>query len=311
MRARVLRVIEELDYRPSTVARALVSGRSKTIGVLVSDIANPFYPQLAKSIDRASRAQGYAIVICNTDDDVEETGTLVRGLLDRGVEGLIHASPGRDEEAVLGLVPDRRRLVFANRRPRSSEVSYVVADNVKGAAEITGHLIDMGHRRIGFVTGPDWAANARERLEGFLQAAQDHGVETLVAEGDFSAESGAAAVRSWFATHDPPTAVLGVNDAVAIGAIGALAEMPAVRTRIAVAGFDDTDLAGSRIIGLTSEAQRIGEMGERAADLLLAQLAGKTSPPVRLVLQPSLRVRRSTTPSSVPWGSRLWPAGAR
>jgi LacI family transcriptional regulator len=311
MRVRVQRVIDGLDYRPSSVARALVSGRSKTIGLLVSDIANPFYPQLAKSIERASRAHGYGMDICNTDDDVEQASAIVRSLLDRGVEGLIHASVGRDEEAVLGLVADPRRIVFANRRPRSSEVSYVVADNVNGAAEITRHLVEMGHRRIGFVSGPDWAGNARERLEGFLTAARDGGAEALVVAGDFSADSGAAAVRQWFAMEEPPTAVLGVNDAVAIGAIGALAEVLSIGTRVAVAGFDDTDLAGSRIIGLTSEAQQIGEMGECAADLLLEQLAGRTSPPVHLVLQPTLRVRRSTSASGIWWGPLQLAVDAR
>ena len=302
MRAHVQRVIDELNYRPSGLARALVTGQSKTIGLLVSDITNPFYPQLAMSIERAARAQGYAVLICNTEDDVEEALALVRGLLDRGVEGMIHACVGLDEEAVLAIVSDRRRIVFANRRPRSEEVSYVVADNEKGAAEITRHLLDMGHRRIGFVSGPDWAGNARERLEGFLKEAKDGGAETLVAEGDFSAESGAEAVRHWFASDEPPTAVLGVNDAVALGAIGALAEIPKIRPGIAVAGFDDTDLAGSRIIGLTSEAQQIGDMGVRAVDLLLGQLAGKTRPPVRQVLQPTLRVRRSTGAFGIWWG---------
>jgi LacI family transcriptional regulator len=295
MRAHVLRVIGELDYRPSAVARALVSGRSNTIGLLISDIANPFYPQLAKSIEREAAAQGYALVICNTDDNVEESVAYVRRLIDQGVEGVIHASVGLDEEEVLKLLGDPRRIVFTNRRPKSRRVSYVVVDNAMGAAAATRHLLEAGHRRLGFVGGPSWAANARERRDGFMRTVRDAGAEAVVYEGDFTADSGAAAVREWVASKNPPTAVIGVNDSVALGVIGELATLGSFAPRMAVAGFDDIDLAGLRIIGLTSVAQHIGEMGERSARLLLRQLAGKSRPPVRQVLQPVLHARRTTT----------------
>jgi len=294
MRAHVLRVIGDLDYRPSALARALVSGRSSTIGLLVSDITNPFYPQLAKSIEREAAAQGYALVICNTDDRVEESVAYVRRLMDQGVEGVIHASVGLDEERVLELLDDPRRIVFTNRRPTSRQVSYVVVDNAKGAAAATRHLLEAGHRRLGFVGGPPWAANARERRDGFLRTVREAGVEAVVYEGDFTAESGAAAVREWVASENLPTAVIGVNDAVALGVIGELVKLGTSGLRVAVAGFDDIDLASSRIIGLTSVAQHIGEMGERAARLLLRQLAGTSRPPVRQILQPVLRARRTT-----------------
>ncbi|HYA44196.1 MAG TPA: LacI family DNA-binding transcriptional regulator, partial [Acidimicrobiales bacterium] len=242
-RGAIQRVIEDLGYRPSGVARALVTGYSRTIALLVSNIANPFYPQLAKSVEQEARKAGHALVICNTGDSVEESTAYIRRLLGQGIDGVIHASVGLDEDKILELMADRRRIVFVNRRPRSRDVSYVVADNRKGAAALVKHLVDLGHRRIGFVGGPSWASQARDRLEGFTRAIADAGVQGLVVkEGDFSMESGTRAIEEWLASGDVPTAIIGVNDSVAIGAInGLLAKAGGLA--VAVAGFDDTNLA--------------------------------------------------------------------
>jgi LacI family transcriptional regulator len=304
-RSRVVRVIEDLQYRPSAVARALVSGYSKSIALLVSDIANPFYPQLAKSIEREASRHGYALQICNTGDDPKESAALVRRLLDQGVEGMIHASVGPDEQELLRLVADPRRIVFTNRRPRSPSVSFVVADNVRAATLLTQHLIDAGHRRIGFVSGPSWASNAEERLTGFLATVREYGAQGQVAAGDFSMESGASAVTGWREAGALPTAIIGVNDSVALGAISALRDLS---PPVAVAGFDDIDLAGSQIIGLTSVAGHIGKMGERAVRLLLRQLVGRSRPPVRELLTPTLHVRRTTTIPGTAWLDRSDPS---
>lgn len=300
-RRTVLGVIDQLGYRPSATARALVAGYSNTIALLVSDIANPFYPQLAKSIEREASAHGYALIICNTEDDPTESVALFRRLISQGVDGMIHASVGADEDEVLGIVGDLRHIVFTNRRPLSRDVSYVVADNRKAAALVTGHLIDQGHARIGFISGPSWAANATERLDGFLRTVDERGVDGIVFEGEFTSESGSAAVRAWAADEKPPTAVIGVNDTVALGAIGEMRERFGVGFATAVAGFDNIDSASSHLAGLTTVAAPIDEMGRRCVRLLLRQLAGKLQPPKREVLEPSLHIRRTTASRSHPW----------
>jgi DNA-binding LacI/PurR family transcriptional regulator len=281
-----------LAYRPSAVARALVTGYSRTIALLVSDIANPFYPQLAKSIEREARKAGYALVICNTEDSVEEASAYVQRMLDAGVDGMIHASVGQDEKRVLELIPDYRRIVFANRRPLSPDVSYVAADNKKGAAMLVRHLAEQGHRRIGFIGGRD--SNARERLDGFLRATKEAGLEGLVAKGDFSVGSAAIAIDAWLETGAMPTAVIAFNDTVAFGAMSALLAHPDYHP-VAFAGFDDIELAGLQVIGLTSVAQHTDEMGVAAVRLLLRQLRDQAVPPVRRILKPTLHVRQSTT----------------
>lgn len=310
-RVRVQSVIDRLAYRPSGVARALVAGYSKTVGLVVSDITNPFYPQLAKSVEREADRRGYALVICNTEDNPVEAVALIRRLFDQGVDGVIHASVGRDEDDVLAVAGDTRRIVFVNRRPRSSQASYVVADNVKAAALLTQHMIDAGHRRIGFVGGPSWAANAQERLDGFLKTTRERGAEALVAEGDFTVQSGSDAVVAWIESGNPPTAVIGVNDTVALGAVSALVERSGPALQMAVGGFDDTDLAGLHLIGLTSVAQHIDEMGRKAMRLLLRQLAGKTWRATHLVLEPTLHVRRSSIGQGIQWGNYVNPSVGR
>jgi len=294
-RERVLQIIDELGYRPSSLARALVSGYARTIGLLVSDITNPFYPQLAKSIEREARAADYAVVICNTEDEPRESLRYVRRLLDQGTAGLVHASAGVDEERVLDTVGDVRRIVFVNRRPTSTASSFVVSDNITGGRLLADHLIGLGHRRIGFIAGPPWAANSRERLTGLLAAANAGSVEVRVLEGDFTPASGVRAVESWLSTSHPPTAIVGVSDQVALGAVAALGQRGIkIPSEIAVAGFDNIEFAASQIIGLTSVAQHIDEMGRRSLRLLLRQLAAPGTRPQRIELTPSLVIRRTT-----------------
>ncbi|MEO7666665.1 MAG: LacI family DNA-binding transcriptional regulator, partial [Dehalococcoidia bacterium] len=163
-RAAVLATIDSLGYRPSSIARALVSGETRLLALLVSDFTNPFYPQLAKSIEEEADRAGYMVVICNTRDRTADARRQLTRLLGQGLDGVIHASVGRDEEAVLSVLGDVWRVVFTNRPPRSRSVSYVVSGNADGAAELTRHLLSLGHQRIGFVGGPPYARNATERL---------------------------------------------------------------------------------------------------------------------------------------------------
>lgn len=298
-RARVREVIETLGYRPSPIARALVAGRSRVLVLLVNDIANPFYPQLAKSVEEEAKTAGYSVVICNTADRTPETRRCVERLLAQGIDGVIHASVARDERAVLGLIVDKRRIVFANRRPSDPGVSYVVSDNEQGAADLTRHLLSLGHRRIGFIAGPDYARNALERRSGFRRAMTEvAGAEPLVVEGDFSADSGRAAVLGWIGQEHPPTAIIAVNDASALGALGALSRSNLKSPQdVAVAGFDGTQLSSSPLIRLTTVDQHIGRLGRRAVRLLLKQLdSSGTFQPVHEVLPTQLLIRDSTDP---------------
>ena len=296
-RARVHGAIELLGYRPSPIARALVSGQTRLLALLVSDIANPFYPQLAKSVEQAAKRDDYTVIICNTADRTVETRRYLERLLRQGLDGVIHASVARDEDVVLSLMGDSRRVVFTNRRPAHRSVSYVVSDNQSGAAELTRHLLACGHRRIGFVAGPSYARNATERLRGFTHAMKEvHDAQPFVAEGDFSAEGGDRAVRAWMDMAPSPTAIIAINDSVALAALEALTDLKLrVPEDVALAGFDGVRLAASRVFDLTTVDQHIEQMGQRAVQILLRQLGdGVDSVPVREELPTQLLLRGST-----------------
>ena len=296
-RRRVQEVIDEIGYRPSSIARALVSGESKVVALLVSDLSNPFYPQLAKAIEQEASAAGYSVVICNTDDDDISARRYVERLLQQGLDGIIYASGCGNEEELLSLIGEPRRMVFANRRPSVESCSYVVSDNAAGSRALTRHLLEMGHRRIGFVGGPAFATNARERLEGFHDALREYPDATaLVAAGAFSKDTGLQAVGGWLDEGFPITAVIGVNDTVALGALEAVLDRGLrVPEDVAVAGFDNVDLASSALLRLTTVAQDIQEMGRLAVRMLLDQLGSPGEfQPRHEVLASTLLPRRTT-----------------
>lgn len=285
-RAQVLASVDTLRYRPSTLARALASGRSQTVGLLVSDIANPFYPRLAKAVERECRKRHYSLVICNTDDSELESVEYIERLTDQGVEGFIHASVGIDEGPVLEALRDAKRIVFANRRPRSESVSYVVSNNEAGGRQLGEHLVSLGHRRIGFVAGPSWASSVEERRRGLSQALEDCGGQLLVAEGDFAATKTPQAVQALLAAAIPPTAIVGINDRVAGGVYGLLLDLGLhVPGEMALAGFDNIDFGWVQALSLTTVAQRTDTMGRRAVEILLRQLD-----------KPSVRITRQELP---------------
>lgn len=306
-RSVVRAAIDKLGYRPSPIARALVSGQTRLLALLVSDFTNPFYPQLAKSIEQEAAKAEYTVVICNTHDLPAETSRHLTRLLGQGLDGVIHASVGRDESTVLSLLADLRRVVFTNRPPSSESVSYVVSDNFSGAAELTRHLLEVGHRRIGFVGGPTYARNATERLRGFIsEMNQVPGAEALVVEGDFSMVSGESTVLRWLDEGSHPTAIIAINDSVALGAMEALVRrglrMP---TDIALAGFDGTDLAASPVMSLTTVDQHSDQLGRLSVRTLLKQLAADSFVPTHRVLPTQLLLRRSTEQPAPETGSML------
>jgi LacI family transcriptional regulator len=300
-RVRVHAAIEQLGYRPSPIARALVSGQTRLLALLVSDITNPFYPQLAKSVEQEAKRDDYTVIICNTADRTAETRRYIERLLRQGLDGVIHASVARDEKVLLSLMEDPRRVVFTNRRPAGRTVSYVVSDNRSGAAELTRHLLARGHRRIGFVGGPSYARNATERLDGFGEAMKEVAdAVPLVAEGHFAADDGARAVHTWMDATPRPTAIIAINDSVALSALEALTDRRLrVPDDVALAGFDGVQLAALRIVNLTTVDQHIEQMGRVAVRILLDQLADSTaSAPTRELLPTKLLLRSSTEGSA-------------
>jgi LacI family transcriptional regulator len=301
-RTKVQAAIEAMGYRPSPIARALVSGETRLLALFVSDITNPFYPQLAKSVEHEAAKAGYTVVICNTGDRIAETHRHLTRLLGQGLDGVIHAAVGRDEATVLSVLGDHRRVVFINRPPADASVSYVVSDNLGGSRDLTRHLLSRGHRRIGFIGGPSFARNATDRLRGFTQAMAEVADATpFVVEAAFSRNSGTRTLKKWLDDECGLTAVIAINDQVALGAMELLVQrnlcMPA---DIALAGFDGTAFAASPIMSLTTVDQHIDEIGRQGVRLLLKQLGSERFVPDRQVLPTKLLLRNSTEGTALP-----------
>jgi LacI family transcriptional regulator len=296
-REKVQDVIASLGYRPSSIARALVSGQTQILALFVSDLTNPFYPQLFKAVERAAAQAGYAVIVCSTDDDDDTAAHYVERLLQQGLDGLIYASSGGEEDTLVELLGDPRRLVFVNRRPKVTGCSFVVSDNRAGSASLTRHLLQNGHRMIGFIGGPSFAANANERLDGFHDAMREvPGATALVSSGPFSKDTGLKATSNWLKAGLPMTAIIGVNDTVALGAMeGILDRGLRVPEDMSVAGFDNVDLASSSVLRLSTVAQDIAAMGSQAVQILLGQLRRKDRfAPTQVILPSSLHLRQST-----------------
>lgn len=298
-RRKVERVIQRLGYRPNSVARSLVTRKSRTIGLLVRDITNPFYPEIARAIEDAVGRLGYNLILCNTDASAKKEKAYLDLLRAQRVAGIIFTAPRMADRTVLALqeagdIP----FVLAVRRVsgvRSDTVTFADADGARQAVE---HLASLGHRRIGHIAGPRDSWTAAARLEGYRTTMARLGFpvrEAWIVRGDLTRASGFRAMQRLLAQADRPTAVFCANDLMALGAWEAvLAAGLQVPDDMALVGFDGVDWGGFSLVGLTTVAVPKYELGDTAARLLIRRIEGDTEPPQDVVLPVSLVVRRSS-----------------
>ncbi|MEW6523822.1 MAG: LacI family DNA-binding transcriptional regulator [Bacillota bacterium] len=302
-RARVLEAVEDLGFKPNGLARSLTSGRTRTIGLVLPDITNPFFPALARGVEDVAYSSGYAVILCNTDSDPGQEKAYVHTLMEKRIDGIIFTVSSADTSAIQELIEAQYPFVLIDRRVEGVEADTVVIDNLSCAHDITLHLVRMGHRRIAHISGPLALAVSRDRQAGYLKAlAGGPGVDPkLLRVGDFRFESGYDQMQELL--RGPGcTAVFAANDMMAAGAIQAITDAGLdVPADIAVVGFDDILLASLIRPALTTVAQPAYEMGASAFRLLLERLAGPELPPRVRVLHPRLVVRESC-------GGRRWVA---
>jgi len=300
-RERIIQISKDLGYRPSLLARSLLTGVTSTIGLLISDISNPFYPQLASVIETSLHAEGYTVVLCNTSDDPELSRLYMNRLVSQGVDGIIHASIGADEEYLTIALESGVPAVLVNRRPRfTQDVDCVITDNVKGGILAVSHLVDLGHKRIAHLAGPRDIIVSEQREQGYGLALEDaniaHDPSLVIRCDSFSFESGAQATEELMSMAEPPSAIFAVNDVVALGCLSSLLEMGyAVPDDVAVIGFDDIDIASLGFIQLSTVSQDIRTMGKIAVERLLNAIHDPERHRfMTTTLEPALIVRRST-----------------
>jgi len=299
---RVHAAMRELDYTPDATARSLRVGRTQTLGLVIPDNSNPFFAELARSIEEAGFEAGYTTIFGNSVERPDRERQYVRTLLSKRVDGLIIA-PSRTRDRALTTLLRKAKIpiVVVDREGALPGADVVVYDNVGGSGQAARHLLELGHTKIASVAGPRDLIPAAERLEGFLRGFAEAGIavpDEAVVAADFHFEGGREATAKLLDSGLSFTALFAANDLMAAGAIRELtAHGLSVPRDVSVVGFDDAPLAEMTSPALTTVRQPLQAMGDTAVSVLLARMAGTAdAAPGRHVLPTSLVVRDSTAP---------------
>jgi DNA-binding LacI/PurR family transcriptional regulator len=244
---RVQKAIKELNFYPNTHARTLVSGRSRMLGLIISDITNPFFPELVKHFEDQAVQKGLEVIIANTDYRPKRMAECIRRMVERKVDGVAIMTSEADPSLLTELTRRDIPTVFMDTGKNSPRSANVNIDYARGIQEALQHLFSLNHRRIAFISGPLNLQSARRRLDAFVSGMKARGIEVppeLIEKGDHRIEGGVSAMRNLLNIAEPPTAVIASNDLTAIGALGTIHDAGREVPRdISLIGFDDISFA--------------------------------------------------------------------
>ncbi len=297
-RAKVLKIAKQLGYRPNRMARSLVSKKSNLISLIVADIKNQYFAELARGIEDKARQNGYNVIFCSTDNDPKILDSSVRLMLEVGVDGFILAAVRLNEPIVEELADQHFPVVLVNRELAEKKTSSVVIDNRAGAYLVVEHLIKCNYKKIGIITGSFELSTGIERFDGYKKALFDHGIgyqENYVSEGPFTKAHGHASTLSMLSMRDRPQAIFAASDHIALGVMDAAEELGLrIPEDLALVGFDDTEFSSNARISLTTVSQKKYEMGELSVPMLLSLIDRQGGGYINtIVLEPELIVRKS------------------
>jgi len=301
---RVLRIAEQLEYRPNPIARSLKTARSATIGVVLPDLTNPLFPPIVRGIEEILGPAGYTSLIVNTDNDPERERSQIELLQSRQVEGLIVATALVEHPLLDKLHRDGARMVLVNRRTESIDVPSISPDDAAGISMAVRHLAELGHRRIAHLAGPPTTSTGIARARAFRDTARELGCDDdpdLVATCDlWSEDEGARVMRKILDAGTDFTAVVAGNDLIALGCYDVFAERKMLcPEEVSVVGFNDMPFLDKLRPPLTSVAIPHRAIGAESARMLL-ELINEPGRLHRSVLMPlSLKVRGSTSRATI------------
>lgn len=317
-RERVLEAVESMNYRPNGVARSLKRRQTDTVGLVLGDISNPYSAELADAVRERLRLSGYNLFICVSDNTAAEDLTAFDALADHNIDGIIVATRSNDEgdKHLRDIVGNGIPVVVIGRDFKHDAVDSIAADNRSGGFEATQHLIDLGHRRIGFIGADIANLGSLKRLQGYVEALAAHDIELderLVTgrkdavsgfPGYSTEKMGYEGMKRLLSLPNPPTAVFARNDFTAIGAMTAIKEAGlSIPKDVAIVGFDDIPMASHTSPPLTTVRQPVRLQGRLAAEMLLRRIdeIGADEPSARRenILTCELIVRESTVAVSV------------
>jgi LacI family transcriptional regulator len=299
---KILSIARELNYQPNFIARGLVMKRTKTLGLVITTIANPFYIELSQGIETTARSLGYNIILCSTNYDLSVEKQHIDMLRSKGVDGIIFTSAHMGDPNIVGLAEEEFHIILVNRRTYHpmvrGKVDYVGVDNILGGFLAVEHLIRLGHKRIGVIGGSSESSVGFERLEGGKKALATYGVEMIgdyFLEGDFLKGSGYQGGKEFLKMAEPPTAIFATNDYMALGTYQAIVEAGLkIPENMALIGFNDIEFTSMRGIELTTVGQKKYEMGALAVKTLVERVEGEeVGPPKEIILEPELIIRKT------------------
>jgi LacI family transcriptional regulator len=297
--ARVRRAIEDLNYVPNPNARSLRVGRTRLFGLIVSDVNNPFFPELIDAFESLAVAEGIEVIFTHTNYDPERLHRCVRRMIERSVDAIALMTSEIEEKSLRQATKAGVPLVLMNQRKLVGKYPNVLVEYATGFREALDHLLALGHRDIGFIAGPQSLNSARGRMEAFKAAMKTHGLPLRaewVAIGDMRVEGGRAAMDRLLACRPRPAAIVASNDLMAVGALQAAHEANVrVPQELSLIGFDDVPIAGMVHPALTTIRHPRREVAARAFAALQQVLRGEKTI-ANVILHPHLVVRDSTGP---------------
>jgi DNA-binding LacI/PurR family transcriptional regulator len=295
-RQRILSLAEELGYRPNQAARSLRTERSATIGIITDNIDSPHTTMIIRGIQDRVKQEGYICVVISADWDPKVEREAIHDLASRSIDGIIFAETWhRSANEILAL--SNKPFVFVHRQFGSEHPHSVTPDEIYGARLAMGHLMQLGHRRIGYINGPAEYYASADRLAGYCLELAEHGIaydEALVTQGDWQVESGYAAAVALLRTEPRPTAIFAGNDLMAAGAMYAVFDAGLrVPQDMAVVGYDNREIARIFRPAMTTVILPLYGMGEASAQMLLDLLAGNGEPQAEVKIRGRLIIRAS------------------
>jgi LacI family fructose operon transcriptional repressor len=298
MRQRVMAAVEELDYQPNLVARSLRSQRSSTVGLIVSDIRNPFFTDVSRAVEDTVHKQRYALFLCNADENPKKEALYLEQMQAQNVAGIIY-SPTRQAADNYPDLDISAPTVIIDRAVRSSDVDMVLIDNVDAAYRLTEHLIENGYRRIAGLFG-EASVTGRERRQGYEQALQAHDLAPPDGQAIYippKIEAGKTNALKLLTRDQLPDAVVTTNSLLTAGALMAIRDLGlSIPDDVALVGFDETTWGALVEPAVTIIAQPTYEIGATAAELLLQRVEEPDRPPRKVILRGELVARGSSAP---------------
>jgi LacI family transcriptional regulator len=296
LKERVLSAVSELNYVPDPFAHGMRTKRTRSIGLIISDITNPFFPELARGVEDYVSSLGYSLILCNTDAKPENEKRYVELLLNKGIDGLMFTSLRIGEDVIRSLLNDGIPCILVGRKPENIEgLVYVVTDNYRGGCIAGEYLFSLGHRRFAHISGPLDNSAGRERLAGFIDALKKRGIkekDITIINSDFTMEGGYKSAEDILRLETLPSGIFFANDAMAIGALQRFWEdRIGIPETFSIIGFDNIKVSGLVSPPLTTISQEIYRIGQLSARELIKIIEGEKGEPV--ILEPKLIERRS------------------